>query len=277
MFEAFKKKEVGGVITTFPMYGLNSINYKNIKLEEVPVNFAFNNEHLMLRNIFNKAISVITDIDRSEVRIKTEYDQKENLFVIKEKEENSRLVILVILIITIPITFVMLLKIIVQRKLNIALKYDQLTKLQNRYLFNEVCEKKDYNKGVVIIIDLDNFKRANDTYGHHIGDLILQEVGRILLEVFPKESSFRISGDEFYIFLEGEDYKEKLNLLMNEGESSEVLSKYNIFFSVGYYVKSEKERLEQAFEKADRAMYMAKEKVGFAKQEYVNVVIKEVD
>lgn len=182
-----------------------------------------------------------------------------------------------ILIITIPITFVLLLKIIVQRKLNIALKYDQLTKLQNRYLFNEVCGKKDYNRGVVIIIDLDNFKRANDTYGHHIGDLILQEVGRILLEVFPKESSFRISGDEFYIFLEGEDYKEKLNLLMNEGENSEVLSKYNIFFSVGYYVKSEKERLEQAFEKADRAMYMAKEKVGFAKQEYVNVVVKEVD
>ena len=277
LFAAFENQKVGGVITTFPMYGLNSINYKNIKLEEVPVNFAFNKEHMILRDIFNKAISVITDIDRAEVLIKTEYDQKENLFIIKEKEEKSRLLMLGILIITIPITFVLLLKIIVQRKLNIALKYDQLTKLQNRYLFNEVCGKKDYNRGVVIIIDLDNFKRANDTYGHHIGDLILQEVGRILLEVFPKESSFRISGDEFYIFLEREDYKEKLNLLMNEGESSEVLSKYNIFFSVGYYVKSEKERLEQAFEKADRAMYMAKEKVGFAKQEYVNVVVKEVD
>ena len=161
-----------------------------------------------------------------------------------------------------------MLKILLQKNLTKVLKYDQLTHLQNRYLFNEVCQKKDYENGIVIVIDLDNFKNANDIYGHSIGDSILKEMALILLKVFPKENSFRISGDEFYLFYQEKDFIDKAKELLKYGKESAILKKYNVYFSIGYYMKTNKENLEKAFEKADKAMYEAKKIKGFSIKEF---------
>ncbi|MFM1653749.1 EAL domain-containing protein [Brevibacillus sp. B_LB10_24] len=79
---------------------------------------------------------------------------------------------------------------------------DQLTGLPNRYelnrYFDEVVEKS--KEAAVLFIDLDQFKTINDTLGHDIGDLLVQEAGRRLqLFLNEKQQVFRLGGDEFLV------------------------------------------------------------------------------
>ncbi|MEG0301307.1 GGDEF domain-containing protein [Cetobacterium sp.] len=260
LFEAFKTKKVGYIITPYSIYDKRCTEeHKDIKIKDIPINFAFSEDNIILKNIFNKAISVIGDIDRNDIKDFQSIEKEGHLILIKKNEEKKRN----LLYITVVVVGLLLVKIFMQRKLNIALKYDQLTHLQNRYLFNEMCKKKSFYKGTVIVMDLDNFKKANDNFGHNIGDIILAEVGAILLKTFSKTDSFRISGDEFYVFYTDNNFDEKLNKLIFLGENSKILMKYNISFSLGYYIKPETETLESAFDKADKAMYEAKKNKGF--------------
>lgn len=88
--------------------------------------------------------------------------------------------------------------------------YDQLTRLPNRRLLLEhleqslaICANKSSERAL-LLLDLDNFKKLNDTAGHEIGDLLLQEVGRRLVAcVRGDDTVARCDGDEFGILLEG--------------------------------------------------------------------------
>ena len=265
LFNAFKRDEVGYIISPYNIYDKDcKKQHKDIKIKDIPINFAFSKNEKVLRNIFSKAIEVIGDIDKSEIRNSVEINQKEYIINIIEQTEHKKK----IWYITIIIFLILVGKIAFQKRLTKALKYDQLTNLPNRYLFNEFCKKNDYKKGTVIVIDLDNFKKTNDEYGHNKGDLVLFEVGKILLDVFPRENTFRISGDEFYLYYENKDFLERLKKLINLGENSDIISKYNISFSIGYYNKNDSENLELSFEKADKAMYDAKKISGFSIIEY---------
>jgi diguanylate cyclase (GGDEF)-like protein len=84
--------------------------------------------------------------------------------------------------------------------------YDALTSLPNRMLFNDrlshVLSYTDYGgqKLAVILLDLDRLKNINDSLGHAIGDLLLQDVAERLKNCFHNEYSvFRLGGDEFAI------------------------------------------------------------------------------
>lgn len=265
LFNAFKKDEIGYIISPYNIYDRDCHKqHKDIKIKDIPVNFAFSKNQEMLRNIFNKAIAVVGDFDRNEIRNFVETDQKEYVMgLIEEAEQKKKIWYIFTLVFGLLIC-----KIVFQRKLTKALTHDQLTKLPNRYLFNEFCKKNDNTKGAVIVIDLDNFKKTNDNYGHSKGDLVLSDVGKLLLEVFSKEHTFRISGDEFYLFYENRDLLERLEKLVTLGKNSTIINQYNISFSIGYYIKNIDETLELAFEKADIAMYDAKKLNGFSIMEY---------
>lgn len=265
LFDAFKRDEVGYIISPYNIYDRDcGKQHKDIKIKDIPINFAFSKNQKILRNIFNKAIAVIGDIDKNEIRNFVEVDQKEYVINITEETEHKKK----IWYITIIILLLLVGKIVFQKKLTKALKYDQLTNLPNRYLFNEFCKKNDYNKGAVIVIDLDNFKKTNDKYGHSKGDLVLSEVGKLLLDVFLRENTFRISGDEFYLYYTNNDLLKRLEKLITLGKNSSIITKYNISFSIGYYIKSDDENLELSFEKADIAMYDAKKINGFSIMQY---------
>ncbi|MCG9739981.1 diguanylate cyclase [Shewanella insulae] len=94
-------------------------------------------------------------------------------------------------------------------KLKFMALHDQLTGLYNRHFLAEraaqslsamVRHQKELS---IVMLDLDHFKKINDFNGHHIGDLVLQAVAKLLQESFRKEDLVaRMGGEEFVILME---------------------------------------------------------------------------
>ena len=86
---------------------------------------------------------------------------------------------------------------------------DELTGLYNRRKFNvdiakELnCAGRDHKNLALLMMDIDHFKRYNDTYGHHEGDRVLQAIGQTLRQTFLRagDLSFRLGGEEFGVII----------------------------------------------------------------------------
>ncbi|REG82627.1 bifunctional diguanylate cyclase/phosphodiesterase [Marinomonas pollencensis] len=102
-----------------------------------------------------------------------------------------------------------------ERRINQLNYYDSLTRLPNRRM---LCEEIDYllthidlkcRRSAVLFIDLDHFKDVNDLKGHHLGDILLQQVASRLMDATRSgDSVARFSGDEFVVVLEDVDISE---------------------------------------------------------------------
>ena len=115
---------------------------------------------------------------------------------------------------------------------------DALTGVRNRFGL-----RRDYNQFEsryvhVMMMDLDNFKRSNDTYGHAVGDFILRKVGRLLSECFGANSCYRYGGDEFLIIcidMDRDVFPDKLNTLKQGLNGIHLNDKHlPAHFSAGY-------------------------------------------
>jgi diguanylate cyclase (GGDEF)-like protein/PAS domain S-box-containing protein len=96
-----------------------------------------------------------------------------------------------------------------QSRLLYMAQYDQLTHLPNRGLFHDRLKtalaraRREQGQFALLYLDLDKFKQVNDTLGHAVGDLLLQEVSRRLKAcVREVDTVARIGGDEFLVLLE---------------------------------------------------------------------------
>jgi diguanylate cyclase (GGDEF)-like protein/PAS domain S-box-containing protein len=94
------------------------------------------------------------------------------------------------------------------RELEQRALHDPLTAIPNRVLFGDrlrqaiMRAERDGIQFAVLVLDLNNFKAANDTYGHLCGDFVLQEVARRLIRVLRESDTVaRLGGDEFAILL----------------------------------------------------------------------------
>ncbi len=76
---------------------------------------------------------------------------------------------------------------------------DSLTEVKNRFAFRKDYSSFEGQELHVMMIDIDDFKSINDSYGHSAGDYMLTRLGGALLEVFGKEYCYRYGGDEFLI------------------------------------------------------------------------------
>ncbi len=78
---------------------------------------------------------------------------------------------------------------------------DALTKLHNRAAYEKMANKMEDRKLYsVIVIDVNNFKEVNDTYGHEFGDNVLKKVASVIRKSFDNRCTcYRVGGDEFYI------------------------------------------------------------------------------
>ena len=141
---------------------------------------------------------------------------------------------------------------------------DALTGLRNRMALRNDYDTYTNREVTVMMLDLDNFKRINDTCGHEEGDRILAETGKLLSDTFGKDYCYRFGGDEFLVILPDVSESEFLTklrplrentpqLLMN-GKPSPV--GYSIGFSHG--IPSKVLNLRDLFDDADQNMYADK-------------------
>ncbi|KAF2955144.1 GGDEF domain-containing protein [Marinitoga sp. 38H-ov] len=134
---------------------------------------------------------------------------------------------------------------------------DPMTKLYNPSKLNADLEYYENNKKIISLafIDLDDFKKINDTYGHLKGDEILKEVSNIIKNsIRETDKAYRYGGDEFIIIFENID-KQKAKIIMERIKNN--LVEKNITFSVGI-VDDSNISIKDLIKKADEKAYIAK-------------------
>lgn len=144
---------------------------------------------------------------------------------------------------------------------NKKLYVDALTGAYNRHYYNEqLARLKNYN--ATAIIDVDNFKAINDTYGHTAGDYVLKEVVKILKEqTRAADAVIRFGGDEFLLILQDMSADafikklEELRLAVLKIKSPEY-PELTVSVSIGAVCCNDKNN--DLIETADNALYQAK-------------------
>ncbi len=145
--------------------------------------------------------------------------------------------------------------------------YDFLTGLYNRrYFFDHINNFLDTNsKYAVAMLDIDYFKKINDTYGHEAGDRVLKHLA-IILKNNTKglDLTARFGGEEFCIALANVDEKTAIGFFI---KLKNIISKEEVKFknhsikytvSIGVTTKDKKEKIEKLIQEADEALYKAK-------------------
>lgn len=151
-------------------------------------------------------------------------------------------------------------------RLNYKVSHDELTGVYNRMGYDLLVSSLDLQSTYMILVDLDNFKSINDTYGHEVGDRILIKMVQALKHYFREEDHIcRIGGDEFVIFmmhsplLQKDLIAEKIEKVNQElSATDDGLPPASV--SVGIVHGTEAEGIRDLFEKTDAAMYRAKKK-----------------
>jgi len=155
-----------------------------------------------------------------------------------------------------------------QQELTKLAMTDQLTGLYNRHSLFDVAPKylsdaKRHQFSVsLLVIDLDHFKNVNDTHGHGVGDIVLKEIGRILSRNCRIEDFVaRFGGEEFVMLFSHCDIDfaltkaEKIRKFIEESLPNGL----TITASIGAAAFTEDDDFESLFDKADKAVYEAKE------------------
>ncbi|MDH5613333.1 MAG: bifunctional diguanylate cyclase/phosphodiesterase [Gammaproteobacteria bacterium] len=156
--------------------------------------------------------------------------------------------------------------------------HDPLTDMPNRKMFNNqlqhqiLSSTQTHQKFILILSDLDRFKEINDTLGHHIGDVVLQQVGIRLKETLRSNDMVaRLGGDEFGILLSNTTLDQSAIILKKILESFElpfVVEGHNLDIGLSMGVVQfplHGDDVNILIQRADVAMYNAKSKrTGFS-------------
>ena len=146
-------------------------------------------------------------------------------------------------------------------------KLDYLTGLLGREQGEkEITESLRGGSGCFIMMDLDNFKQVNETYGHLAGDYVLKLIADMLKEVSEQDIVCRMGGDEFLYYVEGisrqKDAADKaeqiLTIFKEKKKEADILK--NITFSMGISLFGiDGGDFNELLRKADKALYHAKQ------------------
>ncbi|MCT8976700.1 sensor domain-containing diguanylate cyclase [Clostridium sp. CX1] len=146
---------------------------------------------------------------------------------------------------------------------------DCLTGLFNRKYFFNIIQKKIANNEkdfAIVMLDIDNFKKCNDTYGHPYGDVVIRRISQIVKSNIRKEDIVaRYGGEELIIYMY--DVKNVIDVYNRmeqvRGAIERTVIQYKdvkdgVTVSIGIALKEKEEDLEQIIRKADKNLYTAK-------------------
>ena len=155
--------------------------------------------------------------------------------------------------------------------------YDALTGLPNRRLLADRIDQAMANgtrtkkHTALLFVDLDNFKHINDTFGHDVGDLLLQQVAqRLTTCVREGDTVARIGGDEFVVLLQGLGKGLSDATTQTEVVGHKILSSLNVPYRLAHHshfnspsigvtlFKDHQTTRDELIKQADLAMYQAK-------------------
>lgn len=151
---------------------------------------------------------------------------------------------------------------------------DALTRVGNQASYNriidmlaqEISEKKA--KFAIVMVDLNNLKYVNDTYGHKYGDGYIKGCCNIICGIFKRSPVFRVGGDEFVVVLQNEDYMCRLLRMTQITEAfkgayvqqgKDPWERYSASVGMAEFMESDNS-VEQVAKRADMAMYENKQK-----------------
>lgn len=144
---------------------------------------------------------------------------------------------------------------------------DLMTGLYNRGSFEYYVKKRleSGEGGTFYMIDLDDFKAVNDTYGHVAGDRVIMDMADILRRIFAKEAIIgRLGGDEFAVYEAGccgrKEAEEKARAVLQDYSalSEKYGNDFQLSCSIGMYREADKETFENLYSRADEALYFSK-------------------
>jgi diguanylate cyclase (GGDEF)-like protein/PAS domain S-box-containing protein len=167
------------------------------------------------------------------------------------------------------------------RKLTEMAHVDTLTGLYNRNYLEHRLEyefdrsQKEQKDLVILMMDIDKFKFFNDHYGHGAGDMVLKQVAQKISEaVRKKDVAGRYGGDEFLVILPDTDLEASKviaqRILQSVPSFTEKDISVDVSLSIGIADRSSEANINEVIEKADRAMYFAKQNGGGAWRAFQN-------
>jgi diguanylate cyclase (GGDEF)-like protein len=148
---------------------------------------------------------------------------------------------------------------------------DALTQLPNRRYFDEYCtlissRRRSSDRVAILSVDVDHFKRLNDTYGHPVGDLVLRSIGKaIQASVREDDVPARYGGEEFEVLLRNPgigvalEIGERIRRNVSDMDLADAGVTDRVTVSVGVASAQQAgETMDEIIARADRALYEAK-------------------
>ncbi len=227
-------------------------------------------KHKFLQELSISYIVPILYKDNVELILAIDFSLKkvENINHIIDLMQNGIIIIFTIIILFIIILIIQTLK---YTKVKKTAFIDKLTNVYNRNYLQEHQESINLDDYVLAIVDIDHFKKVNDTYGHNVGDIILKEVAKIMkntIRVPNDDLIIRFGGEEFILLIKiSKETKDDSLIILNrilkniEKNMFTISStKYiNITISIGVNLNpNESKDFKEAFNLADKALYNAK-------------------
>lgn len=213
-------------------------------------------KYYQLNNFYDEKIMEINSLNYK-ILIWNMINAMENALIVKKNKELLKNILLLLFGVgglSIGIYMIFL----DYKKVKNSAYLDELTLVGNRKAFNEKMKRVKNKKYSMLLFDVDNFKKLNDTYGHSFGDQVLKNIGKVLRESSQGATieGYRVGGEEFAVIFENLKFEQAILESEKIRIKIQLLKwKYDIMVTITGGISEEPEGI---YEKCDQLLYTGK-------------------